>query len=435
MVSRKEKVRAGAFVVFSIVLLFSFLVFLKYYASFEESREYFFLYQGSVFGLDKGSKVAFNGVPVGTVSAIGFPPEDRSKIKVTLKITVPEDELPILDDTTALLKYVSLITGTLFVELKGGNGKVVHDPAQSLKVEYTILDDFEKKMNRLDTRVNDILVQVSDLLRTENRQKVTALLTDVQAASADLKDIAEGTQKAMASLDKALTTVQVTVDENRETLQKVFQGASASFERFNDVLGTVKEQKTVEIATETLKRAGEAASAVAKSGEQLAQTGRSLGESGKESLAKVDGLVKRLDEQLAATLDEAKKALQTTDQRMSGVSKAFEEAGKAALAFVQDSQAVVRNADKLLASTDALVSQTSKEVVATLEKIRLASEKVDQTVQTVNTLVVAKGPAVQRIVDDLRAAANELKEFASKIREQPSSLIGREPKDARKFGN
>jgi ABC-type transporter Mla subunit MlaD len=81
------------------------------------------------------------------------------------------------------------------------------------------------------------------------------------------------------------------------------------------------------------------------------------------------------------------------------------------------------------------VSGTSKELVATLEKIRLAAEKADQMIQSVNALVVAKGPAVQRIVDDLRAASEELKEFASKIREQPSSLIGREPKDARKFGN
>jgi len=426
MVSRQEKVRAGAFVVASVVLFIAFLVSLKYYSSFEETREYFFLYEGSVFGLDKGSKVAFNGVPVGIVSEIGFTAEDRTKIKVVLKISTPEDELPILDDTAASLKYVSLITGTLYVELKGGNGKVVHDPNEPLGVEYTMLDNLEQKLDRLDTCFNGILGNVKDLLKEENRQKVAMLLSDVQAASSQLKDITTAVREAVGTLDKTLTAVENTVTENREAIRKTFAKASVSLERMAEVLGTVKEQKTVEVATDTLKKTGEAASSIARSGETLTETG-------KQSLAKVDQLVKDLNQQLSTTLGQAKKTLETTERKLSEVSKAFEDAAKSATSFVKESGEVIESADKLLSDTDTLVSGASKDVNATLERIRKASEKLDQMLESVNGLVRAKGPAIERILDDLKAASGELREFSSKIREQPSSLIGRKSKDERKF--
>ena len=451
MVSKTEKARAGAFVVASVVLLIGFLIFLKYYTSLEPSREYFFLYKGSVFGLDKGSKVAFSGVPVGVVKDIGLLRRDRSQIRVTLKITAPVEELPIMDDTVVSLKYVSLITGTLYVELRGGKGEKVHPPTEPIEVEFTLLDNLEKKLDRLDNQFNEILVQVSDLLNKQNRERVATVLAEIEVAAKDFDKAGTGARKVMEQVDKTLTVIHDTVEENREPIRKAATEASATLAHVSGILAVARENKTVEVATDTLKKAGQAADTVSESGKSLADTG-------KQSLTKLDQHLQGLKQELAATLKQAqktlqagedkidkvtdslqevlgqaKKTLQTGEAKLGEVAQSVRETARAATSLTKKSETVADSTNKLVTNTDKAISEASLEIRATIENIHRTSENIQQMVKSLNALVAAKGPAFSRTLDNLKAASSELKEFAGRIRNQPSSLIGRPPKDTRSF--
>ncbi len=433
MVSKREKIRAGAFVVVSTVLFASILVSLKYYSSLEESREYFFLYDGSIFGLDKGSRVAFNGVPIGKVKEIGFNKENRSLVKVNLDINVPEDVLPILNDTRVSLKYISLITGVLYVELKGGQGKVVHNPNQPLQVEKTLLDNLEKRLDRLDTHLISILEQVKDLLNDNNRQMVKEFLTDMRAASGDLKAMTTGPKRVLARTEETLDQLYDAIEENREAFKKSLQDTSVAVESVRGILQTAQKEKAVEKAVATIEKIGQASDTINETGQQLANTGKSFGNSAEKSLAKLDELVVQLNSELKATLTEARTTLKSGSEKFESISADVQEISKAVKGLAEKSTGTVTKAEELLTNANAIVKESSSDIRETLVHFRKVSERMEKLGESLNSIVVQKTPSLMNIIENLRQTSAELKEFARRIRLQPSSLIGRSPKDERKF--
>lgn len=433
MVTRQEKIRAGVFVAASVGLLVFFLTFLKYYSSLEESREYFFLFSGSVGGLDKGSKVAFNGVPIGKVKDIGFTPKDLSSIKVVLSINTPAEVLPILEDTRVSLKYVSLITGSLYVELKGGKGQNPHDPALPIPVEYSLLDDMEKKLDKLDNRFNEILAQIKDLLQEENRDKVKKFLADFQEASSHLKVVAANARDVMDNLDRTLTQIHDAIAENRGPVRRTLEDASAAVRSAKNLLAQLEEKKAVEVAVQAIEKAGQTAEAFTASSQKLTDSGQSLAKAGEHSLQEVNKLIDNLNRETTETLADARRTLRTAEDKLKEVSQVVSEVAQSAQSLSKKAEEAATSADKLLTTTNSLVSEASGEVRTTLEKIRLASENIDQLAKSLNSLVVTKTPALSKVLDNLKDASSELKEFAEQIRRQPSTLIGRPRKDERKI--
>jgi phospholipid/cholesterol/gamma-HCH transport system substrate-binding protein len=483
MVSRQEKIRAGAFVVLTLTLLVSTLISLKYYSSLEESREYYFLFDSSIFGLEKGSKVAFNGVPIGVVSGISFSPEDASKVKILLKITAPEEELTLLDDTRVSIKYVSYITGTLYVELSGGKGKVVHDPSKPIPIKDTILDNLEQRLIRLDTTVNEILNQVKDLLNKENRAKVAKLLDDVSMASSNLKEVTESARSALRSFDASMKTVEATVTENRAHVQKLTKETGEVAAHLKDVLAKVKEEKMIEEATATIKQFRQTASKVSASTDKLVASADSLGTAGKKTLAQLEQTLDDLEQEVKttlvqfrstaktgedkltllseettktltqarstlksgethlatltkdarATLSQATTLLKNGEAKLDEVAKVIKTTGTAATELAEKSKSVIDGTNKILESTNKIVAGASDDIEKTLSGIRQASENINKLAESLRSVVVSKTPTVARLLDNLKAASVDLRDFAEQIRQQPSSLIGKQPKDERSF--
>lgn len=421
------------FVVAAVALLLFCLVFLRYASTFEEYREYFFLYQGSVSGLDRGSKVAFNGVPIGKVKEIGFTPQDLSRIRVVLQISTPDEVLPILDDTRVSLKYVSIITGTLYVELKGGKGNTRHDPATPIPVEVSLLDDLEKKLDRLDDRLNEILVQVKDLLRDENREKVRQFLADAQEAASHLKVVASNARRVSDNLDRTLTLVHDILKENRQPIRDSVAEAAKALQSARVLLAQVEEQRTVEAATQAIQNAGQTAETLTRSAQDITQAAQSLARSAEHSLAEIDKLLPPIQREAVETLAQARRTLQAGDEKIQEVTQDVHRITDAAESLALKAETAFESADRLITHADALVGDASTDVRNTLDQIRQASENMDQLARSLHDLVVTKTPAVAKILDNLKDTSNELKEFAEVIRRQPSTLIGRRQKDERRL--
>ncbi len=83
----------------------------------DKYKKYIAYFQGeSLSGLEQGSTVKFNGVPIGKVEKITYLPNDLSRVRVELKI---QDDFPMKTDMIATTNAMG-ITGLKYIEVTGG---------------------------------------------------------------------------------------------------------------------------------------------------------------------------------------------------------------------------------------------------------------------------------------------------------------------------
>lgn len=127
MALQANKLRLGVFFVIIMVLFVAAIFWLMGGFSRNASTEYACYYPWSVGGLNVGSSVNYNGVPVGTVASIGIAPDGRL-VKVVLQIV--DDKFKV-DDTIVASLYVIGITGLRNVNLESLPDSVSRQYGQS----------------------------------------------------------------------------------------------------------------------------------------------------------------------------------------------------------------------------------------------------------------------------------------------------------------
>ncbi|MCD6587433.1 MAG: MCE family protein [Candidatus Fermentibacteraceae bacterium] len=114
MALQANKLRLGVFFVLIMTLFIGAIFWLVGGFTKDPSTEYACYYPWSVSGLNVGSSVNYNGVPVGSVISIGIAPDGRL-VKVVLQIV--DDKFKV-DETIVASLYVTGITGLRNVNLE-----------------------------------------------------------------------------------------------------------------------------------------------------------------------------------------------------------------------------------------------------------------------------------------------------------------------------
>jgi phospholipid/cholesterol/gamma-HCH transport system substrate-binding protein len=114
MALKAHRVRLGVFFVSIMGLFIAVIVWLAGGFSTTASTSYACYFGWSVGGLNVGSTVNYNGVPVGSVTSIEIAPDGRL-VKVTLRI---DDDKFMVDETIVASLYITGITGLQNVNLE-----------------------------------------------------------------------------------------------------------------------------------------------------------------------------------------------------------------------------------------------------------------------------------------------------------------------------
>jgi phospholipid/cholesterol/gamma-HCH transport system substrate-binding protein len=199
MQSGSRRFRLGLFVLGAGGLFVLMLAFLLQ-GSFDGSRvSYFILFHENVKGMVVGSKVNFQGVPIGAVKDIRF--QDG---KTMVEVLVDPTRANIQDLTRARLDRL-LVTGQVTVELEGYGplGKSMppgaflqpkEDPLHSLT--GTLPETMEQAMATL-RQLEATLQRAEALLGDGNQARVAAILANLESGT---RQFAEQTAPALTSL-------------------------------------------------------------------------------------------------------------------------------------------------------------------------------------------------------------------------------------------
>lgn len=172
-VSKAQKARLGAFLLIAGVLLGGTLILLIGMAALEERDTYKLYFAGSISGLETGSVVRYNGLPVGRVDVIRIDPKRITEVEVTVSV---DGGTIITKDTVALLQMQG-ITGLKYIELKNlSNDAPRVEPDSIIPVQGSDFDDLAQKATSIANKVEAAVANLERLLADD---KIGALIDNV----------------------------------------------------------------------------------------------------------------------------------------------------------------------------------------------------------------------------------------------------------------
>ena len=247
MNSRREQVWVGLFVLAAAALLIGTV--LSVAGTFSRGNIPHRAYFKFAGGLEPGATVRFGGMKAGSVQAVRVDPNDSTRIEVDFNVA---RDIPLKADSVAKIASLGAL-GDNYVELTTGTRQAVAAAPGSVvrsteSMSFSDLADMvgglqpmaRQALETLNQRLNEVQVTVAranDLLSDRNRSnisaalgnansmlaesrpKVSATLTDIQTASAQLRLLLDDLKKTMAQANDALGHIDAVVLENRQDLR------------------------------------------------------------------------------------------------------------------------------------------------------------------------------------------------------------------------
>ena len=196
----------------STLLVIGLVVFSVWLAAFRFNQDYDYydiVFAGPVRGLSQGGEVHFNGIKVGEVTEISLDTVDPTQVIARAKVT---SDVPIRVDSFATLEPQG-ITGVNYVQITAGT------PTQRLlkrvapkgtvpriRSERGMLSDLLASGGNVMAHAIEALDRVNRVLSEDNIKRISGMLDDVQAATAELRErkaIIADAQRALQSADRA----------------------------------------------------------------------------------------------------------------------------------------------------------------------------------------------------------------------------------------
>jgi len=219
METRANYVLIGSFTLIISVCLLLFALWAAKYSASREWREFEVIFHEPVTGLSEGSSVLYNGLSVGTVSALALAPDDPRAVIARLRL---QASAPVRADTRARLSLPSL-TGAPIIQLTGGHPDAPpltsgEDHIPIIRTEASALQNIADTANllveRLDrllsedniTRINGTLANLEQLtaVLAARDADIDALVRNALTASQQLAATLSTTNRAMEGLDQHL---------------------------------------------------------------------------------------------------------------------------------------------------------------------------------------------------------------------------------------
>ena len=212
METRARYLLVGVFTIVGLVAVMGFTLWLAKVQIDRTYAQYDIVFD-SVAGLGQASTVRYNGVDVGKVLSIALDRDDPALVRVRIEIYA---STPVREDTLATLSSQG-VTGVSFVALAGGRADAepigVVPPA-----DVPLIPSEPSAFQNLLTDAPDVLAEAILLMRDirsfttpENGAAITAILRNVETATARIDAMATRTESVMASAEVTMANASATL--------------------------------------------------------------------------------------------------------------------------------------------------------------------------------------------------------------------------------
>lgn len=230
--SRAQQARLGVFLVTGVILLVIFSAIPLGIKMSDKYKRYLAYFQGeSLSGLEQGSTVKFNGVPIGKVEKITYSPDDLTRVKVELKI---QYDFPMKVDMVAATNAMG-ITGLKYIEITGGtNSAGLLKPGSELPTKKSMMTTITGKAEIIMAKVELLLDNLSAISNPDSLQSIKDVLNNMETITSDVKvfiqesrpqvtQIASSTSELISRIDSISADVKMITSSfsNNVPIEKV----------------------------------------------------------------------------------------------------------------------------------------------------------------------------------------------------------------------
>jgi DNA-binding FrmR family transcriptional regulator len=208
--SRAQSARLGIFLISGLVLLAVLIAIPLGVKLTDKFKRYTAYFSGeSLSGLEQGSTVKFNGVPVGKVESIRYLPDDLSRVKVALKL---QDDFPMKVDMIATTNAMG-ITGLKYIEITGGtNSAALLKEGSVIPTKQSMISAITGKAEVIMAKIEILLNHLNEISNPDSLAALKSTLANVQSISVDIKDFVSQAKPHMTELASSSTGIIAKVD-------------------------------------------------------------------------------------------------------------------------------------------------------------------------------------------------------------------------------
>ncbi|MEJ2327919.1 MAG: MlaD family protein [Chromatiaceae bacterium] len=193
-----------------------------------QTKTYRILSDSSVAGLSVDARVKYKGVDVGSVREIKLDPGDPRLILIRITLVA---EAPVTHATYAEIAKAGL-TGASYLALREEEGGAAplqtsdEDPAR-IPFHRSLMSKLETSGEQLISEGKDIGKRLNELLDSENRHHVSAMLAHLDKASKRFAAMEQAAMPAIRQLPALTTQANQALAESRTVLKRAAQDAES----------------------------------------------------------------------------------------------------------------------------------------------------------------------------------------------------------------
>ncbi|EPX78830.1 MlaD family protein [Salipiger mucosus] len=373
--TRANYVLIGAFAIAGVLGILGFFL---WFARIELDRQfaYYDIDFRSVSGLSDASDVRFAGLPVGQVVDVGLSPANNGRVRVRVEVAA---DTPVRADSIATIEAQG-VTGVSFVGISAGSAdapllsETSDDPVPRIEAGQSVLQSISQDAPEILSEMLEVVREMRRLVSPENRQRVEAILGNVESASGEFTRALDD----FSAVSNTVSDFAGEIGRFNETLDRLTGDVSGVLETADTALASVD------------RLAGDAGQLVEQGSQTLSRLEAPIASADRYITEDLGPATRQLRESVA----EIEAQLSALGARADALMQTYARTGEAATARLTEARETLEATDALIARFDATLAS------------------VDGAAQRIDALVAGDG---QALVSELRTATTEATEVIRSI--------------------
>ena len=218
---RSNEIKAGLFVIASLIIFIGFLVIIAGLDAWSDKKIYRARFQ-YVGGIERGSVIRYAGLEVGKVKDIILPADNDPRVELLLEV---DNNTRVREDSYAYLTTIGIM-GAFYIEITPGtpDSPVIPTGALITTKDVKAFAQMSGTMGEATEEMTELITRVNDLLNIENRKHISSMIANFddmsESNSKNIEIAFENVNRMTTHLDSMIYNLNNLVNENQSVISK-----------------------------------------------------------------------------------------------------------------------------------------------------------------------------------------------------------------------